>query len=104
QRASPSNPHCRRTLNDGCSGSTNARRASAEVGSFFFEPLQLHLEPTDLLVEFGHLLLLLPALLGRPLEQRLGAVEQAPLPLMHLRGMDAKLAGQFADGVQLLDS
>ena len=38
----------------GCSGSTQLRRSSSEQTSFFFHPLELHLQPADLLVQcFG---------------------------------------------------
>src|SRR5438477_11931140 len=53
ERLSPSNAHCRRTLNSAWSASTRGRSRSGERSDFFFEPLQRHLEPADLLEPFG---------------------------------------------------
>ncbi len=52
----------------------------------FFEPLQLHLQPPDLLEQLRFLGLPLLLVLGllTPCEQLAGAVEQLPLPLTDL--------------------
>jgi hypothetical protein len=63
-------------------------------GQLFFQPLDLHVEPTDLLVEFGlEYLALVPLAATAVTEQRLGAVEELLLPLadldrVGLKGLD----------------
>ena len=60
-------------------GSTSCRSTSAELGSFFFEPLQLHLQTPDLFVQLGDLGFITPPVLARAHEQTLGAIDQATL-------------------------
>jgi hypothetical protein len=75
---------------------------SAEGGSFFFDPLQLHLEAPDLLEQLG-----LAGLgvgrsrlgLGRPGEEPLDAGQERFLPAMDGRGVDAVLTRQLVDGL-----
>jgi hypothetical protein len=76
----------------------SGRLCSAEGGNFFFHPLELHLEPADLLVEFG--LAGLGVARGRLSavgEDRLGPGEQLLLPGVDLRRVDVVLAGQLVD-------
>src|SRR5947199_198482 len=94
-----SSSHCRRTLNSGCSGSTRVRSRSGECSNFFFEPLQLHLEPADLLEQLG--LLGLGVRRGRlaaGAEDLVGPGEQLLLPGVDQGRMDPVLARQFVDG------
>src|SRR5262245_38973026 len=88
-------------LSWGWPGSIQRRLSGAELGSFFFEELQLDLQPANLLVEVGRIDRL----------DRLGAVafehdgrllDQAALPLVNLGGMNLKTLGQLADGLPLL--
>src|ERR1700730_15292500 len=85
--------------------SIKRRRASIPLGNFFFEPLQLHLEPADLLVQLGHLRLRFPPgpPFARSREQRLQAVQGLPLPRVNLRGMNSKTTRQLTDRVSLFD-
>ena len=79
-------------------GSTHARLRSTEAGSFFFEPVQLGLEPTDLFVELSLQRLVLDAGgLGAALEQLLGTVDELLLPGMDHRRMHAMQRGQLAN-------
>src|SRR5258708_15669068 len=80
-----------------------ARFCSA-VREFFFEPLEIHLEPADLLEEFGGIGLIagLGGLAGVG-EEGLGTVEQSLLPVADEGRMDAVLGGQFAGGAVALD-
>src|SRR5207248_10390633 len=97
-RWSPSRAHCRRTLSSAWPGSTSARKASAEVGSFFFHPLQLHLESADLLVQLRlHDLGVHRRNLAAVGEHLLRSCKQMLLPAVNQRRMDAELAGQFVD-------
>src|SRR5262249_49879445 len=67
---------------------------------FFFQPLDLHVEPTDLLVEFGlDGLALVPLAATAVAEERLGAVEELLLPLTDL---DLKGLRQLGQGPGLL--
>ena len=70
----------------------HSRLNSIESGNFFFQPAQLHLEPTDLLVQLRHqgvlLLDLAAAIVGEQLRR---PVQQSPLPLADLRRMHAEL-------------
>src|SRR4051812_25507170 len=90
-------------LKSECSGSTRGRLRSAAAGRFFFQPLDLHVEPPDLLVEFG--------LDGQALvvhaaatvaEERLGAVQELLLPLSDLDRMDLEGSRQLGEGPGLL--
>src|SRR6185295_18109926 len=79
----------------GWSVSINRRLASGELGRFFFQPLDLHLQAADLLEE----LLLVGGLLVTPraavLEQPGRLREQLLLPGRDLAGMHARIAGQL---------
>ena len=54
----PNNAHCRRTLNPGWPWSIHLKDSSRVLGNFFFEPLQLDLQPPDLLVQLRGLRLI----------------------------------------------
>jgi hypothetical protein len=104
-RGKPSNLHCRRTLNSAWPASISARRASAEGGSFFFEPFQLHLEPPDLLVQLPlHSLGVGAGGLGAVSEDTLRSSHQLLFPTVDQRRMHVKLAGQLVDRAILLQS
>src|SRR3954452_9282996 len=85
-------------LRFGCSNSTRSLRSSAEAGNFFFDPLELHLEPADLLVQLG-----LTGLgvgrgrLGRALEDPGRPDEQLLLPGVNQRRVDAVMTRQLVD-------
>src|SRR4029453_13087281 len=99
ERLRPSNSHCLRTLNCGWSASTRGRSRSGDRSDFFFEPLQLHFEPADLLEQFG--LLGLGAGRGRlaaVAEDLVGPGEQLLLPGVDQGRVDPVLAGQLVDG------
>src|SRR5262249_51938625 len=69
----------------------------------FFQPLDLHVEPTDLLVEFGLEGLALVVLAATAVgEERLGAVEELLLPLADLDRVDLKGLRQLGKGPGLL--
>src|ERR1051326_4202901 len=51
-RASPTSSHWRAIVRSWCSRSMHRLNPSAELGSFFFEPLDFHLQPAYLLEEF----------------------------------------------------
>src|SRR4030042_3938770 len=90
--------HWRRMLNMARFRSIIARLASIVAGSFFFEPLKLHLESPDLLIEFSLLCFLLPLLLSaRPGEQAGATLQQLLLPLADLVRMYLILTGQLVD-------
>src|SRR5437588_377322 len=77
----PSSSHGRRALRWGWSASTSGRNCSGDRSDFFFEPLQLHLEPADLLEQLGLLGLgVATASLGPVAEQLVGASEQLLFP------------------------
>src|SRR5437870_4293527 len=85
-------------LNSGWPTSTSARWASAEAGRFFFDPIQLHFEAADLLVELGlDGLVVLGSGLAAVLEQALGAGQEVLLPGVDQGGVDGVLAGQLVD-------
>src|SRR6266446_9757780 len=85
-------------LNSGWPTSTSARCASTEAGHFFFEPVQLHFEPADLLVELGlDGLVVLGSGLATVAEQVLGAGQELLLPGVDQGGVDGVLAGQLVD-------
>src|SRR5262249_48832764 len=71
--------------------------------NFFFQPLDLHVEPADLLVEFGlegfALVVLAATAVG---EERLGAVEELLLPVADLDRVDLEGLGQLGQGPGLL--
>ena len=72
---------------------------SAAAGNFFFQPLDLHVEPSDLLVEFGlDGQALVPLAAAAVAEERLGAVEELLLPLADLDRVDLEGPGQLGQG------
>src|SRR4030065_343650 len=91
-------PHWRRMLTKARSRSIIARLTSIVAGSFFFEPLKLHLESPNLLIQLS-LLALLPSLLLStwPGEQAGPPFQQLLLPLADLVRMNLILAGQLVD-------
>src|SRR5258708_4038017 len=93
-------------LSDSCSGSINTRRASAEAGNFFFQPVQFHVEPADLLEQLGFAGLLCRGVLYliARLKQARRAQEQLLLPLMDLRRMDVEERGQLLNRLLLFNS
>src|ERR1700704_1214052 len=81
----------------------SARLRSTAAGNAFSQPLDLHVEPADLLVEFGLVGQLLLALAAAAVaEERLGTVEELLLPLTDLDGVDLIRLGEFGDGPGLL--
>lgn len=102
ERFRPTSSHCQRILNWGCDGSTSARLASIEEGSFFFQPLEFHLQAANLFVEFGFVVILLGA--GASLGEEFGrCVEQLPFPVCNLGGMDPEAGRQRGGGVVALE-
>jgi hypothetical protein len=82
-----------------------ARLAAIGSVSFFFQPFQVHLEPPDLLIEFGLDGPLLLQLVGRrSAENRRTLIEQLPFPLANLARMQAVFAGKLIHGLVVLDS
>ena len=71
---------------------------------FFFQPLEVHLQPADLLEEFGGVgpvvRLATLAALG---EEGLGPLEQGLLPVADERGVQAVLGRQLVGGAVALD-
>jgi len=63
--------------------------SSIEAGNFFFQPLEFHLEPADLLVKFGlDRLALVVVAAASVAKQRFDAVQELFLPLTDLDGAD----------------
>src|SRR5690554_3531987 len=88
--------HCCRMLRAGCSVSIMPRLVSTEGGSFFFQPLQFHLESPDLLIEFRFLrCLLLPLLSPVPLKDLLPFFQELFLPASYQRRVNLILAGDL---------
>jgi len=71
----------------------------------FFEPLQLHLQPPDLLEQLSFLGLTLLLVLGvlAPAEQLAGTVQQLPFPLAHLDRVDGVVSGDLLDRLAATD-
>src|SRR6516165_373215 len=91
-------------LRSGWSGSTRGRLRSAPAGNFFFQPLDLHVEPSDLLVELGldgQALVSLAA--AAVAEERFDAVEELLLPLADLDWVDLEGPRQLGQGPGRLD-
>src|SRR5258708_7945857 len=81
----------------------SARFRSIAAGNPFFQPFDLHVEPADLLVEFGLARLSLLTLASPPVaEEVLDAVEEVFLPLADLDGVDLVRLREFGDGLGLL--
>src|SRR5262249_26841862 len=91
-------------LKCGLSGSTRGRLRSAVAGSFFFQPLDLHVEPSDLLVELGldgqALVSFAAAAVAK---ERFDAAEELLLPLADLDRVDLEDPRQLGQGPGLLD-
>src|SRR5437868_15474328 len=74
------------------------RFTSTETGSFFFEPLQLHLEPANLLIQLRlHCLGIDRSRLGTIAKDALSSCEQLLLPAMDQRRMQVEFARQLVD-------
>src|SRR5581483_9239444 len=90
-------------LNSECHVSIRVRFWSTALGRFFFQPLDLHLEAADLLVELGLdglavLLLAFPSVT----EKGVDAVEELLLPLADLDRVDLERLRELGDGLVLL--
>src|SRR5262249_22638706 len=84
-------------------GKMSGSLRSLEAGDFFFQPLELHLEPADLLVELGLDRLALVAIAAAAVaEERLDAVEELLLPLADLDRVDLIRRGELRQGLGLL--
>src|SRR5512135_1142057 len=95
--------HCRQMLKSQSERPTSARFGSTAAGNAFFQPFDLHVEPTDPLVEFGlEGLAFLTLAAAAVAEQGLGAVEELLLPLADLDGMNLERLRQLGDGPGLL--
>src|SRR6266481_2583052 len=80
----------------------SARLRSAAAGNAFFQPLDLHVEPSDPLEEFGlQRLAVLVLAATADAEEGLGAIEELFLPLTDLDGVDLKGLCQLGDGLAL---
>ena len=72
----------------------SARFWSTAAGKPFFQPLDLHVEPADLLEEFGLAgLPLFPLAAATVAEEGLDVVQEMLLPLADLDGMDLERRG-----------
>src|SRR5262249_11338061 len=92
-------------LKSGLSGSTRVRLRSAPTGSFFFQPLDLHVEPSDLLVELGlDGQALVPLAAASVAEERFDTVQELLLPLADLDRVDLEGPRQLGQGPGRLDS
>jgi hypothetical protein len=71
----------------------------------FFEPLQLHLQPPDLLEQLLFLGLnrLFNLGLAAPCEQLTGTMQKLPLPVAHLNGMGGVIGGDLLDRLETTD-
>lgn len=85
-----------------CSGSTSVRLASIEEGSFFFQPLQFHLQAANVFVEFGFMGVLLGtwAPLG---EEFRCSVEQLAFPVCNLAGVDRESGRERGGGFEAFE-
>ncbi len=78
---------------------------ASEQLRFFFEPLQLHLQAAYLLEQlclFGLAFFLVLAL-AAPCEQLTGTIQQLPLPLTDLDGVDGVISGDLLDRLAATD-
>src|SRR5512135_3176915 len=83
--------------------STSSRLRSTAAGNPFFQPFDLHVEPADLLVQFGLACLSLLTLAAPSIaEEVLDAVKELFLPLADLDGVDLVRLREFGDGLGLL--
>src|SRR3954466_11907188 len=80
-----------------------ARFWSTAAGKPFLQPLDLHVEPADLLEEFGlpsqRVVMVATATIA---EEGLGAVEELLLPLTDRDGVDPVSLGELGEGLVLL--
>src|ERR1017187_1420837 len=81
-------------------GSINARRASDGLRNFFFQPIELHVEPADLLEQLSLARLLRRRLLSMiaRLEQTGGAQHELLLPELHLGRMNVEQRAELLRG------
>ena len=85
-------------LSAGWAASIKLRNSVIELGSFFFEPLQLDLQPADLLVKvIQQGLTILPLAIISFRKDKLDIGQKLPLPLAHQVAMHGVLARQLAD-------
>jgi hypothetical protein len=82
-----------------------AQSMGVKAAEIFFEPLQLHLQPADLLEQFSFLDLyfLFVLALATACEQLADAIQQLPLPLAHLDGMNGVISGDLLDRLATTD-
>src|SRR5206468_2800836 len=84
-------------------GVTHGRRSATKLGSFFFEPVQLHVQLADLTVQLlDHRLMVVLRLVLRLLKHPGNVREQPPLPLADQIAMHAKLTRQLAQRLVVL--
>src|SRR5258706_6132159 len=84
-------------LRSGCANSTRGRRSSVEQTSFFFEPVQFHLQPTDVLVERVPVGVLVPPFSRPPIHEQFRQLFQRRLPpLGDLHRVHLELRSQLA--------
>src|SRR5688500_13540932 len=84
-------------------GVIHCRRSAAELGSFFFEPVQLHVQLADLTVQLlDHRLVILLSVVLRLLKHPRNVRQQPPFPLTDQIAMHAKLACQLAQRLIVL--
>ena len=82
---------------------TSARLRSTAAGNAFFQPFDLHVEPTDLFIQLGlDGLALLALALPTVAEEGLDAVEELLLPLTDLDGVDLVRLRELGDRLGLL--
>ena len=75
-----------------------ARFSITDVDSFFFQPLQLHLQPPDLLVQFRLQFFAFMFLSRcRCAEDRRPLFQQLPIPVADLSGMHAVFLRELVD-------
>jgi hypothetical protein len=85
----------------GCVGSINSRFASGGKTSFFFQPVQLHLELSDLLIQLGLQRLLILLLLRPSCRENFShLLVQAMFPMRNLRRMHPVCTGSFVDSFE----
>src|SRR5271155_3464066 len=81
----------------------SARLRSTAAGKPFFQPLNFHVEPADLLEELGLAgLFLLMFATTAVAKQGLDVVQELLLPLADLDRMDLERLGEFRSGLGLL--
>src|ERR1700730_11382133 len=81
----------------GCSGSTQLRRSSSEQTSFFFHPLELHLQPADLLVQCFGVEFIVASFPGTTIHKGFLQLLQGRFPpVRNLHRMHLKLRPQLA--------